>query len=84
MEFEKAEAIVQPQTAAQGLDNFFFNVLGVSKKDIDPFVSQCTVRVVDRPQNFAGNGPSGSRIGSLYVMHSDLRNESKNHCQTIS
>ena len=41
----------------------------------DPFVSQCTVRSVDKPQDTAGNGPSCS--GSLYVRNSELRNESQ-------
>ena len=41
---------------------------------IDPFVSHCTVRWVDKPQKTAGNGPSC--CSSLYVKYSNLRNES--------
>ena len=57
----------------------FFEHAGSGKKEIviinDPFVSQCTVRLVDKPQDTAGNGPSCS--GSLYVRYSELRNESQ-------
>ena len=41
----------------------------------DPFVFQCTVRLVDKPQDTAGNGTSCR--GILYVMYSELRNESQ-------
>ena len=57
----------------------FLEHAGSIKKRIviinDPFVSQCTDRLVDKPQDFAGNGPSCS--GSLYVRYSELRNESQ-------
>ena len=53
---------------------------GSDKKGIvivnDPFVSQCTVCLVDKTQDTAGkNGPSCS--GNLYVRYSELRNESQ-------
>ena len=52
-------------------------MLGVSKSGLyDPFMSQCTVLLVDKPQDTTGNEPSGS--DSLYVKYSDLRNESQN------
>ena len=41
----------------------------------DPFESQCRVRLVDKPQDTAGNGPSCS--GILNVKYSDLKNESQ-------
>ena len=54
----------------------FFEPAGSVKKVIviinDPFVSQCTVRLVDKPQDTAGNGPSGG--GSFYVKYSGFRN----------
>ena len=57
----------------------FFEHAGSVKKRIviinDPFVSQCTVRLVDKPQDTARNGPSCS--GNLYVRYSELRNESQ-------
>ena len=57
----------------------FFEHAGSVKKGIfiinDPFVSQCTVRLVDKPQNTASMRPSCS--GSLYDKYSDLRNESE-------
>ena len=39
------------------------------------FVSQCTLRLVDKTQDTAGNGPSCS--GNLYIRYSGLRNESQ-------
>ena len=60
-------------------DSVFFEHTGSVKKGIviinDPLMSQCTVRMVDRPQDTAGNGPSCS--GNLYVRYSELRNESQ-------
>ena len=57
----------------------FFEHAGTVKKWIviikDPFVSQCTVRLVDKPHGTAGNGPSCS--GNLYVRYSDMRDESQ-------
>ena len=57
----------------------FFEHAGSVKNGIvimnDPFVFQCTVRLVDKPQDTTGKGPSGS--GSLVVKYSDLRNESQ-------
>ena len=57
----------------------FFEHAGSVKKGIviinNPFVSQCTVRSVYKPQDTAGNGPSCS--GSLYVRYSELREESQ-------
>ena len=57
----------------------FFEHTGSVTKGIviinDAFVSQCTVRLVDKPQDTAGNGPSCS--GNLYVTYSELRNESQ-------
>ena len=57
----------------------FFEHAGIGKKEIviikDTFVAQCTVRLVDKPEDTAGNGPSCS--GSLYVRYSELRNESQ-------
>ena len=57
----------------------FLIMLGVSKKGLSSsatlFVSQCAVRLEDKPQNTAGNGQSCS--GSLYVRYSELRNESQ-------
>ena len=57
----------------------FFEHPGSVKKGIviinDPFASQCIVRVVDKPQNTAGNGPSCR--GNLYVRYSRLSNESQ-------
>ena len=57
----------------------FFEQAGSVKKGIviinDPFVSQCTVRLVDKPQDTVGNGPSSS--GKLYVRYSEFRNESQ-------
>ena len=57
----------------------FFEHAGSVKKGIfiinDPFVSQCTVRSVDKPQDTAGMRPLCS--DSLYVKYSDLRNESQ-------
>ena len=41
----------------------------------DAFESQCTVRLVCKPQDTAGNGPSCS--GNLYVRYSELRDESQ-------
>ena len=55
---------------------FFEDAVKVKKEIViinDPFVSQCTVRMVDKPQDTSGKGPSCS----LYVKHSDLRNESQ-------
>ena len=54
------------QTAAQA-----FNPDGIN----DPFVSQCIVRLVDKPQDTVWNEPSCS--GSLYVKYSGLQNESQ-------
>ena len=57
----------------------FFEHAGSVKKEIviinDHFVSHCTVRLVDKPQDTAGNGASCS--GNLYVRYSELRNESQ-------
>ena len=57
----------------------FFEHAGSVKKRIviinDPFVSQCTICLVDKPQDTAGNGPTCS--GSLYGRFSELRNESQ-------
>ena len=57
----------------------FFEHVGSVKKGIviigNPFVSQCTVRLVNKLQDTAGNGPSCS--GNLYVSYSELRNESQ-------
>ena len=71
-EFEKREAFVQPQTALQRLDGFFEHAGGVKIEIVlinDPFVSRCTVSLVDKRQDTAGHGPSGS--GSLYVKNSE-------------
>ena len=38
-------------------------------------MSQCTNRLVDKPHDTKGNGPSSST--SLYANYSDLRNESQ-------
>ena len=57
----------------------FFEHAGSVKEGIaiinDPFVSQCTVRLVDKPQETTGNRPSCSC--SLYVRYSELRNETQ-------
>ena len=56
----------------------FANMLGRSKKMViinDLFVSYCTVRLVDKAQDTAGNGTSCS--GSLHVKCTVLRNESQ-------
>ena len=57
----------------------FIEHAGSVKKGIviinDPFVSMCTVRLVDKPQDTVGNGPSCS--GNLYDRYSELRNESQ-------
>ena len=62
----------------------FFEQAGSVKKGVviinDPFVSQCTVRLLDKPQDTAGNGPSCS--GNLYVSYSELRNESQGESKT--
>ena len=57
---------------------FFEHAESVKKGIIiinDPLVSQCKVLWVDKPQDTAGSKPSCS--GSLYVMYSELRNESQ-------
>ena len=57
---------------------FFEHARCVKKETViinDPFVFQCTVRLVDKPQDTAGNGTSCR--GNLYVMYSELRNESQ-------
>ena len=57
---------------------FFEHAESVKKGIIiinDPLVSQCKVLWVDKPQDTAGSKPSYS--GSLYVMYSELRNESQ-------
>ena len=55
----------------------FFEHAGIVKKGIvilnDPYVSQCPVRLVDKPQDTAGNGPSCK--GSLNVKYSELINK---------
>ena len=55
---------------------FFEHAESVKKIVIinDPFVSQCTVHLVDKPQDFAVNELSGS--GCSYIRNSDLRNKS--------
>ena len=63
----------------KGILVFFLEHAGSVKIRIviinDPFVSQCTVRVIDNSHDTAGIGSSGS--SNLYVKYSDLRNESQ-------
>ena len=57
----------------------FFEQAGSVKKRIvfinDPFVSQCAVSLIDKPEDTAGKGPTCS--DNLYNRYSELRNESQ-------
>ena len=88
----KEKLSFNPRWLHKGSMVFFEHAGSVKKGSViinDPFVSQCTVRLVIKTQA-ARNEPSGS--GVLYVKHSDLRNDSQaesskragESCQTIS
>ena len=77
-ECEKGEAIVQPQTAAQGRDGLLRTCWKGQKKMViinDLFLSYWTVRLIDKAQDTAKNGTSC--CGSLHVKCTVLRNESQ-------
>ena len=79
--FEKIKISFNPSRLLRDSMVFFdfLIMVGVSKKGLSSsttlFVSQCTVRLVDKPQDTAGNAQSCS--GNLYVMYSELRSESQ-------
>ena len=57
---------------------FFEHAVNVKKWSViinDNFLSQCTIRLVEKPQNTAVNGPSCSR--SLNVKYLALRSMSQ-------